>query len=169
MKVFSFQSKEVLKTLKKTGSYTPDPTKHRERRDYTPDIEQLDGQLPIWCFTPVHYVIDKDASGDVFVKEMFLSGSLFFEYKCQMSLGENGLSEFVMLELEVPDEELKLGLTHNAYSGSQVFSKLALDRLVAVYRLDYSGHWYLPSVKTLEVHREGGLFPRDFKCVKIKK
>jgi hypothetical protein len=128
-----------------------------KKRNYGEDMDQLDGKVPIWCFTP--------ASGDNFVLSDFADGSLFHRYQCEMSL--NGyLSRFPMIELEVPANLLKSGLTHNAYSVAKVFPYISKEMLVAIYRLSYDQHYFYPKVLLVTEYSEDHLFPNGYQCSK---
>ncbi|MNV48316.1 hypothetical protein D3C71_1402150 [compost metagenome] len=157
MRVLTFQSEDVIHTIIKEGVYRADLQFRRERRDYTKDIEQLDGAIPIWCFTPV--------TTKPFEAEDFRDGSLFSLYKCEMSLNTY-LSVFPMIELEVPDNMLKQGLTHNGYSGAKVFSHISKDMLKAVYRLSYDEHYFYPKILLAKAYSDDVLFTHMFQCRK---
>lgn len=165
IRVLSFQSEDVLAALLKDGMYLADTTKSRERRDYSRDIEQLNGSNPIWCFSPVGL---KTKVKDKFIKEDFIDGKLFFNFNCEMSTrSPSDLNNKVILELEVDKNVPKIGLTHNAYIGAVVIPKIDIGALKGVYRLHYiSGHktkWYYPDVNVL-MCKEDSLFTYSFSC-----
>jgi len=157
-KVLSFQSKIVLDTLSSTGSYYADASIRRERRNYSKDIEQLNGHAPIWCFAPVR---------EEFTTRDFLSGELFERFRCEMSLQQGGLKDFELIELCVPTKELKLGLTHNAYLGAKVLPYLTRDMLQAHYRLSAGPrwpNWYFIKVNLITQYNDNILFPNGMQC-----
>lgn len=149
MRVLTFQTEDVIQTVLEDGVYYADKQFSRERRDYKLDIEQLNGYHPIWCYAPV--------SDQPFKREDFLDGALFHRFKCEMSLRGN-LSQFPMIELEVADDMLKLGLTHNAYLGAKVFSHIDKSMLKAIYRMSFIDHWYFPRVFVEKQYAEDILF-----------
>lgn len=168
IRVLTFQSREVLDILLKKGEYNSDIDLSRESRDYSLDIKQLEGANPIWCFSPVGL---KTLYLNKFVKEDFLNGSLFDRFRCEMSLpsGES-LNDLVLLELEIPTENVKVGLTHNAYVGAVVIPSISLSSLIATYSLEYKDgdgtSYFYPKVKLTTIYSECPLFGCDFTCRK---
>jgi hypothetical protein len=155
MRVLTFQSQEVLETILKDGIYYADSSKAREGHNYHLDIAQLGGKVPVWCFVSL--------TGG-FTSEKFIDGILFNRYNNEMSLWDNkGLSGFLMFELEVPEEQVFKGLTHNAYLGAKVMPFISKESLCAVYQLKYE-HWYYPEVFILRKFRGGILFPEPLQC-----
>ncbi|KSV59131.1 hypothetical protein ASU35_10245 [Acetivibrio ethanolgignens] len=67
----------------------------------------MGGAVPVWVFTD----LDK---GEV-TRSSFNDGVFLERCRCQMSLDQDlGLERFAMLELEIDEDKLKWGLTHNA-------------------------------------------------------
>lgn len=126
--VMSFQSKEVWDIVIDKGIYVPDPSFTREKRDYKLDIEQLDGNQPVWGFVSRH------ANG--FQPADFLDSSLLELYRCEMSVDEDRLKDFMVLELEVPRGLVKRGLTHNSYDYAVVFPTIRKEWLVSVGKVE---------------------------------
>lgn len=168
VRILSFQSKEVLDAIKHEGIYYADDAKKRERRDYSLDVEQLDGHQPVWGFAlPYEYKVD-----DIYCGYMFLN------FKCEMSLSESTLADFVCLELFVPSELVKLGLTHNACYFAVVFPYIKAQYLHRVYSIEYTVSikdnpnpkafiYTLPIVETVEVlnHNSIPTFEENFRTL----
>ena len=148
VRVLSFQSVEVVEQLLSKGVYTPNPELARKKGGYSKDVEQLGGENPIWCFVP---------NGGKFAIEEFQDGTLFEHYRCQMYL--DSLAGTVLLEVEVPEKELRVGLTHNSYCWSQVFSTLTVDRLCAIYSITDTRSCYYVDVQLVKAYKEEVLFP----------
>jgi hypothetical protein len=156
MRVLTFQSQAVLEILLKDGIYYADLAEARERHNYSLDIETLGGEVPIWCFVSLK---------GGFTTEHFMNGDLFERYRCEMSLNQDsGLSNFVLLELEIPDTDIHRGLTHNAYLGAKVTAVITKEYLCGVYSLTYPEHWYYAKVDLVLRFREDILFPETLQC-----
>lgn len=154
--VVTFQSEKVLSLLLENGIYHADTNFSRERQDYSEDIAQLQGFNPIWCFTIPS------------MKKMHNAEAIQM-FRCEMSLvEEDGLSEFMMLELSISKNRLYNGKTHNACSYAKVFSELYIDDLKAVYKLEYDLHWFFPKINLLKKYSEDILFPGGYRCMKTK-
>lgn len=125
MRVLSMQGKAVLDILRSNGVYHADVSKARERAPYSEDIEQLNGRVPIWCWAYPCMDFITMCTGEI------------LEYlRCEMSLSQdNCWDNFYMLEVEVSDNELKVGKHHNGCCWSKVFGELTADMLMAVYTL----------------------------------
>jgi hypothetical protein len=159
VRVLTFQTEDVIHNVLEDGIHKCETRFSRERRDYSADIEQLEGAMPIWCYAPV--------GKEKFETEDFRNGELFQLFKSEMST--KALSQFAMLELEVEDSLLRTGLTHNAYEGAKVFPYITRDMLKAVYRLSFDEHWYLPQVLLAKAYDDDYLFPDRFRCEKKKR
>lgn len=166
--VLSFQSQEVLNTLMKEHVYFADKNKSREKRDYSLDVEQLDGMNPIWCFSPIGI---RYLNGFGFSEENLKDAVMFQEFKCQMSLrSTTDMNNFVVLDLLVNAKDLKVGKTHNAYIGAVVIPKIDVGQLMAVYKIEYDkddkddSSWYYPKVKVLERYSPRSILKEEFKC-----
>lgn len=128
--VLSFQSKDVLEKLK-NNRYQPCSEFSRESRDYSEDVKQCGG-FPTWCFSPL--VLDKGAT--TFLAGDFKDKMLFERYRCEMRLPmENDFSQFHLYVIEVQSSRLHIGITHNAYYGSMVFSGFSIKDVKSVYDL----------------------------------
>lgn len=162
MKILTFQSQEVIKNVLLNGIYFSDNKLSRERRDYKADIAQLGGFNPIWCFASTK---DRD-----FTSEDFTDGSLLERFRCEMSLNqETGLSAFMLLELDVNENEVFTGITHNAYDGAKVIPSISLDQLIAIYKVVPTTHWYYKNIRLLTSYgRTDLLFPDGLKTIKRK-
>ena len=154
VRVLSFQGAEVVKQLLTTGSYQPDLTKAREKRDYSEDVKQLNGEIPVWCFSSEYTKFNQD---------QFRSGGLFEIYKCEMSTEVMGGK--ILLEIEVPDDQpLLLGVTHRSYEYAYVFSNLTMDMVKAIYAItDFRDTFYV-DVHLLASFADDILFPEGFSC-----
>lgn len=142
VRIISFQSRVVLNTLLDKESYYADIEKSREGWDYKEDIEQLNGYNPIWGFA----IPTKFSQADLYC-------GLLEKYRCEMSLNNKGLSDFVCLELFIPKELLKRGITHNSCYYALVFPYIKSEYLHRVYNINYikrlcgKYHLTLPKVK----------------------
>lgn len=167
MRLLTFQSKEVLELLLSETHYYADSTKSREMRDYSQDIEQLNGYQPIWCFSPVG--LSSVAKSNIFSECDFKDGSLFDRFRCEMSISKKEvLSSLFLLEVEIDASIPKRGLTHNAYIGAVVIPELIEGNLIAVYKLDYKASgahkFFYPTLEVLQILKEKPLFPSSFNC-----
>jgi len=162
MRLLTFQSQEVIKKILLDGTYFADGSFCRENRDYQADINQLNGFQPIWCFASTK---ERD-----FVYDDFVDGSLLERFRCEMSLDQEvGLTQFLLLELEVDDSIPLTGLTHNAYIGAKVIPYISKKQLLAVYRVTNTTHWYYKNIRLLESYgREDILFPQGLRTMKRK-
>lgn len=151
IRILTFQSEEVLDLIKTQEIYYADDSRKRERRSYELDVKQLNGYQPVWGFAlPYEYdIID------------IYRGSIFINFKCEMSLSESILSDFVCLELFVPSELVKLGLTHNACYFAVVYPYVKKEFLHRVYKVEYTCGKHengqisdLPIVETIEVFND---------------
>lgn len=133
VRVISFQSKEVWDIVVSTGEYIADPSLSRERRDYKLDIEQLGGKQPVWGF------ISKYENG--FSPIDFLDSMLLERFRCEMSLNQDGLQRFIVMELDVPVHLVKKGLTHNAYDYAVVFPEIQKDWLISIGKVEIFEHY----------------------------
>jgi hypothetical protein len=124
MRIISFQSEEVVSILEGSKIYLPTPNLCREKRNYESDMEQLGGKFPVWGFSSKYE--------DGFRPIDFLDSTLLERFRCEMSLGSKGLSNLKVLELEVPSELVKIGLTHNSYEYAVVFPCIDLNWLISV-------------------------------------
>ena len=159
IKLISFQSKEVLKILKKDKVYRAELGKCRESNDYSEDIEQLGGRNPIWCFKGVPSEL---------TKESFVNGCLFEKYKCEMSVSRKYISNLICLEINYKGIP-KVGITHNDYPGAVVIPELKFEDLSAVYRIEYYAKdvlnsQFFPKVYVLEKFKDNCLFNKTFIC-----
>lgn len=144
MRVVSFQSKEVLDIILKDTVYYADENKLRTSHDYSIDKQQLNGCTPIWVF-----------ANENLCEETLKSGELLERWRCEMSLDQEvGLTQFVMLELEVDPTNLKHGKTHNAYNYACVMNKIDLSQLCAVYRVEHTAHWYFKKIVLVKAYKE---------------
>ncbi len=135
MLCISFQDAAVVELLIKNKKYFADISKSREKRTYTEDIEMLDGKIPVWVFANVELAKLRD-------------GTLLEMYRCEMSLDQEiGLTQFAMLELEIPDELLKVGKTHNGYQNAKVVPHLDLAWLVAIHKVNHTKHWFYMDIE----------------------
>lgn len=164
--LLSFQSLEVLKILTKSVAYRPDLSMSRERRDYSADINQLGGYSPVWCFSPFTKSLEYSTE---FRKSLFMNGSLFERFKCEMSLSSSmEFNKLFLFELRVPSNLIKVGLTHNAYEGAVVIPEIRRDYVVAIYKLSYQDSdptkWFYPDVKIIKRFKKNSLFDYDFSC-----
>lgn len=160
--LITFQSLDVLKLLFKNKVYIANPNKARERQDYGADIEQLGGHTPVWCFSPF---IKNLGYSTEFNKEFFRYGNLFVAYAREMCLPSiENFSKFFLLELRVPSDIIKVGITRNGYEGAVVIPKIEMNNLVAVYKLHYTTDDYYPSIKVLKIFKNNSIFDTDFKC-----
>lgn len=151
-RVLSFQSEEVLNILLSGKDYTPDASIVRERRDYKEDIDQLGGVFPVWGYACPY--------GRNFISRDFLDGVLFETFRCEMSLAEEGLKRFVMLELEVDCASIFTGKTHNAYKYAVVFPGIKREQVRAVYRINYLSD-DVPNAKRIVSYVDDPLFEEN--------
>lgn len=159
MRLLTFQSRTVYDMVSQ-GDYYAKLGLARERRDYTADVTQLGGYIPVWAFKSVT---------DEFKPKDFLDGMLFDRFRCEMSLySSECLEKFLLLELLVPDNIVYPGLTHNAYSGAVVIPYIKKSYLKAVYQLHYVSEFY-PVVELVIALSDRTLFYDGFTCRKIKR
>lgn len=147
MRVISMQGPEVWEFLQKYGVYYADREKCRELQDYRRDIKQLGGYMPIWCW----------AYPELDFVSLYDNSTL--EYlRCEMSLNQdNCWDPFVMLEIEIDENLLKVGIAYNGCVHSKVFGKLTMDMVQAVYKVnDKPGNhgWYYKVITPIWI-REG--------------
>ncbi len=132
MRVISFQDRVVLEIILKDGVYFADASKCREKRDYRLDRESLGGKLPIWVYMNPGINFNLLRSGEVIER-----------WRCEMSLDQKvGLTQFAMLELEIPENNIMVGKTHNAYKYAGVIDRIDKKLLCAIYRVEHTGHWF---------------------------
>lgn len=162
MRVLSFQSKEVVNIILNKGEYKADIYLCREKRDYKLDTEQLNGNCPIWCFAPI--------TGNEFTSSDFIDGVLLERFRCEMSLDQGvGLTKYYLLELEISNEELLTGKTHNAYTGAKVIPFIKFNQLKAIYRVEHTSHWYYKKIILIRSFSDDILFSKDFLPIKYLK
>lgn len=166
VRVLSFQSREVLDILLKDKIYHPCHKLSREGRDYKLEKDTYGFKDVIWCFSPVGC---KTITPNKFIKDDFINGVKFFNFRCEMSLPSNEcLNDLFLLELEYDYYTPKPGLTHNACSYVYVIPELTMDNLVAVYRLNYDRRreagWYYPEVFIEKIYKRDSLFTSNFIC-----
>ena len=141
MRVLTFQNPVVIDILLKDGIYYSDSLKCREKRDYCLDIEQLGGYNPIWVFTNP---VDND---------MLSKGALIDTFRCEMSLSQkNTFHNMLMIELEIPDDLPKVGLTHNAYGYAEVIPYIQLENLRATYKVNDTGHFFYKEIELVNLY-----------------
>lgn len=134
MRVISMQGKEVWDILRREKVYHAELDKCREGWSYKDDI--CDARVPIWCW----------AYPDLSF-HMMCNGQVLEYLRCEMSLGQEGCwDNFLMFEIEIQEDKLKSGKTHNACAYVKVFYELTLKMVKAVYsvrdtELDDYG-WY---------------------------
>lgn len=134
MRVITAQSPEVWQILLREGVYHPSLELAREPQDYTEDIKQCDGNVPIWCYAYPEITFVTCCTGD-----------LLESLRSEMCLGQEGCwDNFLLLEVEVPVDKLHKGKAHNDCIWCQVFGVLTLRMVRAVYRLRDSVNtgWY---------------------------
>lgn len=142
------------------GKYYADNKLSRERRDYSIDIKQLNGHIPVWCFASKK---DRD-----FAAYDFLDGTLLERFRCEMSLDQElGLTQFFLLELEVDDAMVLNGQTHNAYIGAKIIPYISKHQLLAIYKVVNTTHWYYKNIRLVQSYgREDILFPQGLRTIK---
>lgn len=119
MRVFTFQTPDVLDILQYKGIYYADIKLCREHNDYGRDIARLNGKVPIWVFTKMK--LDDVASS-------------MFTYRCEMSLDIEDFCKLVMIELEL-DRQPLIGLAHNSCDYACIIDSIHLSQLVMAYSL----------------------------------
>ncbi|WP_283693822.1 hypothetical protein [Clostridium perfringens] len=170
IRVLTFQSPKVWNILKEKGTYTIDKSLCREKHDgYECELKEYGYDSPIWVFSPIGMSKGKLSETGVFHGRDFESGLLFFNFGSQMSISHDDLNEMYLFELEVKENELKRGLTHNSCSYVYVINGLRREQVKAIYQLTYreegrENSWYYPRVKILGKFDEGVLFDKDFVC-----
>lgn len=160
MRLLTFQSKEVLKTILQNGIYFADNKLCREKRDYQADINQLGGFNPIWCFAST-----KETN---FKFDDFTDGVILERFRCEMSLDQEvGLTRFILLEIEVDTKDVFNGITHNAYSGAKIIPSIRIEQLKAVYKVVNTTHWYYKNIRLLRSYNgDDILFPNGLQTLK---
>lgn len=125
VRVITFQSKEVLDLILSRSVYYADLTKSREKWNYKEDVNQLGGFAPVWCFR-LPFINDE---------EKWYRGHYFVEFFSEMSLkGQiQDLLDLDMIELEVPENYLKPGLTHVGCDYSFVMPYIKREWFVVNY------------------------------------
>jgi hypothetical protein len=124
MRVFSFQSQEVLDILLRDGVYKPDWRLCREGHGSKGYYDE-DGGPKVWVF----------AKPDICYNS-FVDGLLMKRWHDEFGFGYNNkMSDYLFLELEIDENKLQLGHTHNAYMYSKVTEEIELSQLYAVYRV----------------------------------
>ena len=127
IRVLSFQSKDVVKEIMYQGKYLASDLLKRKSGDYSEDIEQLEGNHPIWGFVvPI-------------AETTFPSDNLNYltEFVSEMFLGSKRLSDFVCLELFIPQHLVKRGITDNSYGSSAVFPYIDKEFLHRTYTIGF--------------------------------
>lgn len=150
MRVLTYQSMEVLNILREQGTYKADLNLSREINDYKEDTAKLNGAVPVWGFVHPAWQL----GFEIFADE-FIYSTMFIKHRCEMSLtNTDGLKNFVLIEIDIPVEEIQLGTTHNSYNGSIIMDKLQLKDVVAVYSLVFPKGGYprmfLPVVNVID-------------------
>lgn len=131
MRVISFQSKEVFEIIINKGIYTSDINKCRENNNYEEDIKQLNAN-PIWIFNNPNICFN-----------LLKNGEILERWRCEMSLDQEiGLTQFLMLELEIDECNIKIGKSHNSYNFASVVSKITKDQLCAVHHIENTNHFF---------------------------
>lgn len=153
------QSPEVVSILFRDKVYRADINESRERRDYSKDIEQLNGLTPIWCYVP-------NGTGMCF--ETMRDSSQLFDCHCEMSQVEQEgcWDNYFMIEFEIDDGLLKEGKSHNGNSKCRVFGELTLDMVKAVYKVtdcgDEDNAWYYKDITPIRILSDDCTFRDTF-------
>lgn len=134
MRVFTFQTPDVLDILQHEGVYYADIKLCREHADYSRDIARLNGKVPIWVFTKMK--LDDVASS-------------MFTYRCEMALDIEDFCKLVMIELEL-DKQPPIGLTHNSYDYACIIDSIHLSQLVMAYSLHSADDWYFVDISRID-------------------
>lgn len=152
----TFQSTSVLACLTENKIYFADSCRARERREYLEDIKQV-GKQPVWLFA--------NPNRQSLRAEDFEDGTMLERFRCEMSLDQRkGLSSFVMLEIEKPEDAVFVGKTHNACDYAYVTSCIKPEELRAVYKICPTNHWYFKAVVPVALHRQDALFTHETIC-----
>lgn len=166
IRMLTFQSNDVAIAVQQADHYAIS-SMSRERHDYSADIAQLDGYVPIWCISPAPI---KTAVSNRFSVEDLLDAEIFQHARCEMSLREaEGLEEFTCIEFEIPADKVKFGLTHSAHRLVAVVPYISTESLVAMYKLEYDRNleygWYYPTVIPIKVFKYDACFTETTRCV----
>lgn len=137
--VFTFQSKAVIDILLEKEFYKADINKCREKRSYNRDIEQLDGGVPIWVFSP-HVVHTKELNR--FSIYDLMSGEIWMMFRCEMSMQEEDFEKLYCIEFTTDVDKLKRGLTHNVCDAVFVVDEINLSDVKAIYTFNYPDWYY---------------------------
>lgn len=171
MRVLSFQSQEVLDILNSDGEFIRDINKSREGRENKLELEEYGYDNVIWVFAPM----DMSRLGDrkYFIEDDFVSGDLFHSFSCELSVRRTtDLNDLLLLEIDVDEEHIKTGLTHNSCSYVKVINGLKKEQIKAVYKLNYDRSrevgWYYPIVEVIERFNDNTIFKESFKCHEVE-
>ncbi len=80
------------------------------------------------------------------IKDDFISGDLFHSFSCELSVRRTtDLNNLLLLEIDVDEEHIKPGLTHNLCSYVKVINGLKKEQIKAIYKLNYDRSWLVLS------------------------
>ena len=127
-KAVSIQSTAVLEVLERDHIYFADIYLAREKRDYSEDIHQLGGNVPVWVFDMTEIGDKEDPTCWIMPLQQ------------QMSASRDLLSRSLLFDLEIPYDCVKRGITHNADRRALVLPELRLEWVRAVYYLECPGN-----------------------------
>jgi hypothetical protein len=171
IRLLTFQSFPVVRCIYENKIYNADINKSREQRDYSQDIVQLNGQIPIWCFSPLALHNNHNLK---FIQDDFVDGALFDRFRCEMSICDHeSMNKFYLLEIVIPACLIKYGLTHNSFIGASVISQIEHSQVIGLYQLHYENeddlNWFYPRVNVVSIEQDDALFTSSFYCHKIDK
>ena len=127
-KAVSIQSTAVLEILERDRVYFADISLAREKTDYSLDIAQLGGRVPVWIF-------DMTEIGDIEDPTCWI-----MPLQQQVSASRDLISGSLLFDLEVPYACVKRGITNNADRRVLVLPELRLEWVRAVYYLECPGN-----------------------------
>ena len=157
-RVISLQSPSVVDKIK-SGIYKADASLSREKRDYRDDMIQLNDNVPIWVY-------------DMFsVTQIEEPSNWILPLSWEMGIDGIGFSDFVLLELDVPYDMVKPGITHNTNRRCLVLPEIRREWLVATYMVyDYydDDDRQIFDVTRIEMFGGDSIFPDKLKSFHVK-
>lgn len=142
----TFQTKDVLSIIRRTGMYIPDYEKSIRRRN-KPDYIRLTNQLgfmPLWVFNPLQFGTEPQTTWD---DAWFKDGSLWNRFIEDASIPRESAKDLVLLEISVdpfnlyPDPALDYGYI-------SITDKITKKDLLGYYTLAYpdedADDWFYP-------------------------
>lgn len=133
MRAITFQSIGVVNLLMSGIAYVPDINKCREHSSYIDD-----GGPKVWLFG-----LENNEYSNI------NDGKLFQRCMNEMSIDIDLFVQLYMIELEIDEKLVSVGLTHNFCSFAFVTPKLSIDNVVSIFKLESTRMWFCVNAKRI--------------------